>query len=346
MTSSAGSSQLSANVKSFVQTRYTQRSPHEKAPRKLGEKLNKKYRHEEALNTVDDALGRVTDLAGVRISAYLEVDRDKIVEEIKKQFEGPNGEPVDVEKKDQDGHFYRATHCQVALKQEDLIEPFDNLEGLTCEIQVCSLLAHVWNELEHDLVYKPTTGQLSGREKESLNILGNLTLSGDVVIKQLFAANTERIKQAQDDAAPFQDVYDFVARIRDDFPDTSDFGSNAGQLFEDLIALGFDTPSKVRDQFLTDDYIGRSAHLLGQLQQYLEQQHDDTVQVESQSSDSLLVLLLDTHGDQVLGQHPMGRGRGRPPRIASFANRFKQMKDQQPVAPPPPGDADEHQAPA
>jgi len=33
--------------------------------------------------------------------------------------------------------------------------------------------------------------------------------------------------------------------------------------------------------------------------------------------------LLDTHSDQVLDQHPMGRGRGRPPRIASFAHRFK-----------------------
>jgi ppGpp synthetase/RelA/SpoT-type nucleotidyltranferase len=73
-----------------------------------------------------------------------------------------------VEKKDQDGRFYRATHCQVALKAEDLVEPFDNLEGITCEIQVCSLLAHVWNELEHDLVYKPTTGTFSGRESDSL----------------------------------------------------------------------------------------------------------------------------------------------------------------------------------
>jgi len=298
-----------------------------KAPRKLGEKLHKKYKQETVLNTVEDALGRVTDLAGVRISTYLEVDRDKVVEEIKKLFDGPKSGPVDEEKKDRNGHFYRATHCQVALKPEDLIEPFDNLEGLTCEIQVCSLLAHVWNELEHDLAYKPTTGDLSTHEKESLSILGNLTLSGDVVIKQLFDANADRIKQAQNDTAPFQDVYDFVARMRDAFPNLSDFGSNAGQLFEDLTALGFDTPSKVREQFLVDDYGVRSAGLLEQLQQYLQQQHDDSVQVESQSSDALLVLLLDTHCNQVLDQHPMGRGRGRPPRIASFAHRFQQMKE-------------------
>jgi len=157
---------------------------------------------------------------------------------------------------------------------------------------VCSLLAHVWNELEHDLAYKPTTGDLSTHEKESLSILGNLTLSGDWVIKQLFDANADRIKQAQNDTAPFQDVYDFVARMRDAFPKSLGFRQQPlVQLFEDLTALGFDTPSKVREQFLVDDYGVRSAGLLEQLQQYLQQQHDDSVQVESQSSDALLVLL-------------------------------------------------------
>jgi ppGpp synthetase/RelA/SpoT-type nucleotidyltranferase len=190
-----------------------------KAPSKLQGKLQKKYKQEQALNTVEDALGRVSDLAGVRISTYLEVDREKVVQEITKLFDGPKGKPVVIEKKDEIGKFYRAMHCQVALKAEDLREPNDNLEGLTCEIQVCSPLAHVWNELEHDLVYKPTTGDLSDRENESLDILGNLTLSGDTVIKQLFDANSERVKQAQKDEATFQDVYDFVTRIRDAFPD-------------------------------------------------------------------------------------------------------------------------------
>lgn len=318
-----------------------------KAPGKLGDKLHKKYKEEAALNTVDDALGRLTDLAGVRISTYLEVDRDKVVEEIKRLFDGPDGGPVEVVKKDKNEGFYRATHCQVTLKADDLVEPFDNLESLTCEIQVCSLLAHVWNELEHDLVYKPTTGVLSNSEKDSLDILGNLTLSGDVVIKQLFEANAARVKQAQDDATPFQDVYDFVARIRDKFPDQTYFGRYADQLCDDLIALGFDTPAKVQEQFLSDGYAALAADLIEQLQQYLQQHHDDAVQVEPDSSDRLLVLVLATHADQVLAQHPMGRGRGRPPRIASFAHRFKQMKQDQAAAQgiqPPPNAANDQDA--
>ena len=317
-----------------------------KNPGKLKGKLQKKYKDEEALNTVEDALNRVTDLAGVRISTYLEVDRDKVVEEIRKLFDGPGGGAVQVDKKDEDGHFYRATHCQVALKREDLVEPFDNLEGLTCEIQVCSLLAHVWNELEHDLVYKPTTGVLSDREKDSLSVLGNLTLSGDVVVKQLFEANADRIKQAQGQASPFQDVYDFVARMRDSFPEHTAFGSNAGQLFEDLVALGFDTPTKVQAQFLADNYLDRSGQLVTALQQHLQQENDDTVEVEPLSSDALLVLVLDSHAQAILDQHPMGRGRGRPPRIASFAQRFIQMMGQQNAAPPAPQPAPAVQAPA
>jgi ppGpp synthetase/RelA/SpoT-type nucleotidyltranferase len=203
-----------------------------KSPNKLGAKLRKKYKDLPDLNTEEQALKRLSDLAGVRISTYLEADRAKVVEEIRKQFVGPDGGAVEVDDKGGSG-FYRATHCQVALKPEDLDEPYDNLAGLTCEIQVCSLLAHVWNELEHDLVYKPTTGTLSPRETDSLNILGNLTLSGDLVIKQLFEANAARLKEAQTDEVPFQDVFDFVVRIRDFFPEQLDFGSNAGQLFED-----------------------------------------------------------------------------------------------------------------
>ena len=298
-----------------------------KAPQKLLGKLLIKYRAEPLLNTADEALRRVTDLAGVRISTYLEGDRARVVEEIVKLFDGPAGTPVEVDVKDSTGKFYRATHCQVGIKHDDLSEENDNVEGLMCEIQVCSLLAHVWNELEHDLIYKPMTGELSEREKESLELLGGNTVSGDLIIKQLFDANEDRIKQSQDESSTFSDVYDFVARMRGTFPNCGKFGVNAGQLFENLVSLGFDTPTKVRDQLLIDDYQARSEKLLNQLQQHLSGKNDDTVSVEPESSDALLVLLLDHHLDKVFGINPMGRGKGRPPRIASFANRFKMMTD-------------------
>ena len=292
-----------------------------KSPSKLKDKLEKKYRLDVSLNTANDALRRMTDLAGVRISTYLEFDRARVVEELKKLFD-----EVEVDVKDAPGKHYRATHCQVKLKPEDFQDENDNLEGLTCEIQVCSMLAHVWNELEHDLVYKPTTGNLSERETDSLNILATMTTSGDTVIKQLFEANADRIKQAQDDEGAFLDVYDFVVRMRDSFPKCNSFGNNAGQLYENLVQLGFDSPTKVRLKLLADNYTTRSEELLQKMQEFLAAHHDDTVTIEPLSSDALLILALDSYVDQILANNPMGRGRGRPPRIASFATRFKEMR--------------------
>ena len=302
-----------------------------KEPVSFRRKLSQKYRDKAEINTVDDGLRRVTDLAGVRVSTYLEQDRNKVVEEIQRFFDPATGNwDVDVDRKDYDekGEFYRATHVQVVLKADDLEEPYQNLEGITCEVQVCSMLAHVWNEIEHDLGYKPTTGELSDREKESLDILGNLTLSGDVVIKQLFDTNTERLARQADDQTPFRDVYDFVARIRQKFPNAADFGTNVGQLFDDLTALGLNSPASITTELLEDGYQDRASQLIGEFQQYLVMQSDVPFEIVSTSSDLLLMLLLEKRLNDVVQLHPMGRGRGRPPRIASVAARFRDMRDE------------------
>ena len=33
--------------------------------------------------------------------------------------------------------FYRATHCQVFLPEDELVGAYENLKGASCEIQVC-----------------------------------------------------------------------------------------------------------------------------------------------------------------------------------------------------------------
>jgi hypothetical protein len=135
--------------------------------------------------------------------------------------------------------------------------------------------------------------------------------------------------------------------MRDEFPNQPDFGKNAGQLFEDLVALGLDTPPKVKEHLLTEGFPERSAQTIAQLTAYLQEHDEDTVEVDPRSSDALLVLLLDAHLNEVLERHPMGRGRGRPPRIASFAKVFKQMREQQqrPAEPAPMANGHDDQAP-
>jgi ppGpp synthetase/RelA/SpoT-type nucleotidyltranferase len=78
-----------------------------------------------SINTVDDVFTRVGDLAGVRVATYVETDRDKIVVEIEKHFDGASlGGKVVVDKKDKVGSLYRATHCQVKLRKEDLVAQY------------------------------------------------------------------------------------------------------------------------------------------------------------------------------------------------------------------------------
>jgi ppGpp synthetase/RelA/SpoT-type nucleotidyltranferase len=102
----------------------------------------------KTLDSVEKIMCRFGDLAGVRVATYVEEDRERVIEAIKANFSG-DGPGAVVEKKDKrdQGKFYRATHCQVAIKEDELLGDYANLKGLTCEVQVCSLLAHVFNEI-------------------------------------------------------------------------------------------------------------------------------------------------------------------------------------------------------
>ena len=79
----------------------------------------------------------------------------------------------------------------VLLKDEEAVGQHQNLKGWGCEIQICSQLAHVYNEIEHDLRYKPLTGALSKNESELLNALARLMEVGDTIISHTREAVTQ-----------------------------------------------------------------------------------------------------------------------------------------------------------
>src|SRR5690606_21157023 len=147
------------------------------------------------------------------------------------------GGEMEIDRKDKLDHakakFYRSTHCQVFLHKEELVGDYANLRGASCEIQVCSMMAHVWNEIEHDIGYKPEGGGPDEAERGLLQMLGHLTRSGDAAITRLLAANEERMKSQ---TGEFTDVHDFVARLRPVFPE-ADLSVNAGQAFDAALQL-------------------------------------------------------------------------------------------------------------
>lgn len=268
----------------------------------------------------EDAIFRsIGDLAGVRITTYLESDRDIIVKELTEDFAGPNGDdsPI-IDKKDGNakGRFYRATHCQVVVPVEDLEERDSNIASESCEVQVCSLLAHVWNEIEHDLRYKPMNGSLGKVEERLLDQLGQLTMAGDLSIQTLLEATEDRLAKMQGD---FADVHDFVARMRPFFPGATLFALHADQLFEEVSTLGLNSPDSLdRELVLNDKPEERAVKILDELQGEV----GSSATIDPRSSDVLLALLQKKRAQEIVDAHPTGRGRGRPTRLVLLARRY------------------------
>ncbi len=263
------------------------------------------------------------------MATYLESDRSRIVEELQRCFDlsQPTPDHPNPDEKNKSGRakHYRV-HCQVLLKGDDLDAPNSNLAGTSCELQVCSMLAHVWNEIEHDLGYKPESGTMSEPELDQLDILGQLVHAGDVVIKALLDANRERVATSE---TPFGSEFDFMARMQRQFPDATRFHVHAAQLFNVLLELDLDSPSKIRDAILGegDGYKARARKLADDLGSYIDTMNDGVVAVEKDTSDLLALLLLDKRLDDLLAQYPVGRGMGRPMRLVSLAKRFQLSRE-------------------
>ena len=153
-----------------------------------------------------EILHKMNDLAAARVMTYTEKDRDAVAELTQEIFICPGGfkTPYDLERKEEhpriksnDQNHYRATHMMLAVNELDLVREFSNLGDDKCELQITSLLAHVWNEIEHDTVYKDLTGELSDMEREAIDSLGNLTKTGDSTIKSLLRARQAREDKQQ-----------------------------------------------------------------------------------------------------------------------------------------------------
>jgi ppGpp synthetase/RelA/SpoT-type nucleotidyltranferase len=156
--------------------------------------------HAAEFTDLDSVFRVLKDLAGTRITTYVDTDRVRVVALVQEWFSGFGANSTIVpDVKDQPFGFYRATHCMVHLKDEEAVGQFQNLKGLGCEIQVCSLLAHVFNELEHDLRYKPLSGDLSNKENALLNAVARQLEVGDTLINlvrdAVEARQTERIDE-------------------------------------------------------------------------------------------------------------------------------------------------------
>jgi ppGpp synthetase/RelA/SpoT-type nucleotidyltranferase len=214
-----------------------------------------------------DVFNCVGDLAGVRVMTYTEHDRELVYKLVKEIFANPVGKTdFDTERKEESArvkhdksNFYRATHMQVCLRPEHLTEGFSNLKGVHCEIQITSMLAHVWNEIEHDMRYKGDSRSLSDDEVLMLDSLGLLTESGDHIISSLINANARRVEaQRQQEILSkgrIKDVRALTEALEDHFGPTVsgktlNYRLNADALWDTVEALKLTQPQELF-QFLS-----------------------------------------------------------------------------------------------
>lgn len=121
----------------------------------------------------------ITDLVGVRFVALVLADLVPIQAVIERSpiwtFE--LARDFEEERRQKPHHFdYQSIHYTVAAKPGLRRDETNIPEGMTCEIQVRTLMQHAYSELVHDTIYKPTNTIAKGNSKLSREVAKSMAL--------------------------------------------------------------------------------------------------------------------------------------------------------------------------
>ncbi|KAF7898473.1 hypothetical protein EAF00_004919 [Botryotinia globosa] len=179
-----------------------------------------------------EILDALHDFSGLRISLYFPGDVERvasllsnrlqviskwrkdqdsdIAQKLEKCIEvfdepGAAGKAADLVKGEFPG--YRATHLIVKLAPEDIpptkMSPWKDIK---VEIQIGTLIMHVWSEIEHDMLYKPLASQdqkISREEEQVLDIINGIVMTGEGALRQLETCIQRRQDQRTKDKSAF-----------------------------------------------------------------------------------------------------------------------------------------------
>ncbi len=123
----------------------------------------------------------ITDLAGVRVITYSRKDIEAIAKIVTDSFQIDEINSVDkASKLEEDRVGYRATHYVVSFGEDRIRMPENQMfEGLKCEIQITSLIAHTWSEIIHEKGYK-FEGDLPKKLSRRMNLLAGMLELADL----------------------------------------------------------------------------------------------------------------------------------------------------------------------
>lgn len=272
----------------------------------------------QAIGSAMDAIDSVGDLAGVRIATYVEADRNRVVELIKRTFQRPgHPESVRVEVMDKDSG-YRAVHCQVLLPQQLLHGSLHaNLWSTSAEVQVCSMLSHIWNEIEHDMRYKPLErwGTQEAQRDALLQSLQRIALEGDNDIESLLGLRSEIAAEALvQELVPLFDV-------------VSDFRSNCAQVLREIVRLGYSSTEQIVNAFASDEqFVQKGRENIGQYNSKLALLELSELYLDANNADVLLALVLERHAEDISALYSQAVKSGDALRIGKIAHALSDFK--------------------
>lgn len=199
--------------------------------------------------TDHDIRDDIVDLAGVRVALYFPAQRHEVGAIVRRIFQ----EQTTIEFPKPDAHRvgrafpgYVATHHRVHMRDDSLSLEQKRYGTARIEIQVASVLMHAWAEVEHDLAYKPSSGDLSIDERGILDQLNGLVVSGEQSLEVLQRAFERRVTERN---RTFFDQYDLAAVLSRHLSGKLGGGEMAmgrsDLLLSFLRALKMDTPSAV-----------------------------------------------------------------------------------------------------
>lgn len=183
-----------------------------KNPSRLKEKIEQRQEIKK-YKSVSDFYSDIIDLAGVRVSLYFPSERDIVDEVIKDIFEVKKKKqfPEQSHKPKYEKRFsgYWANHYRATIKNND--KENNRYIDAIFEIQVASVLMHAWAEVEHDLVYKPLSGNLSDDELSIIDEINGMVIAGEIALERLKKSMARRVK----DSKEIKDKYQLTNLILD-----------------------------------------------------------------------------------------------------------------------------------
>ena len=174
------------------------------------------------------------DCAGVRIALYSpsesrtvkEIITSKFNVTLKKDHIGHQGKPVAdtaisesaINKRKFTGYVAQHYIVNVVEHWKDLgleadanekkisKEKYFPTDAACTEIQVVSLILHMWSEIEHDIIYKSGDVKPSPNDIGNLDALNGLVETGERIIEVVYSSRAMTIQEAQPEK-PFKDRY-------------------------------------------------------------------------------------------------------------------------------------------